>query len=162
MLVGFSVAEIDGRVQFQLHGEDTAQRLVTFAQRNHVSAALMGRLYYREELGFRAESDADLAIEAYCRGIVERLEGDFCLVIWDSEKKRLFAARDPLGGFPLYWATHAGKVAVSTAIDPLLAGLPKRELSMSYLAGPGGRSWQSRKMPVKTASTGIHRVVPGP
>jgi asparagine synthase (glutamine-hydrolysing) len=115
-----------------------------------MQAVLLGRLYYRDDLraglagstgsprrGADADNDAALALAVYRhRGIagLERLEGDFALVVWDAPQRRLVGMRDPLGGYPLFWAVQQGTIALSTRMGPLLDLLPSRALDRDYLA----------------------------
>src|ERR1051325_5555791 len=120
MQVGFSIVSRREHVEFHTFAPPGAGRcpLVTVAQENGLVVALMGRLYYRTDLlaGIDAQppaaddlSDADLALAAYrAQGLagLERLEGDFALVVWDAAQGRLLACRDPMGGYPLFWVEH--------------------------------------------------------
>jgi len=120
--------------------------LVGFAQRDGCCLVLMGRLYYRDELreGLPARrgpadagGDADLALAAYLdRGVagIERLEGDYSLVLWDGRERLLLGSRDPMGGFPLFWLRTGGRVALGTGLRPLVDRLPARRLNLDYLA----------------------------
>jgi len=100
MTVGFTIFARHGDVEFRLrnHGHKDRPALVTQAAIAGVRIALMGRLYYRADLragldvaapesgGGAEDSDAALALAVYRqRGLegLERLEGDFALVIWD-------------------------------------------------------------------------------
>jgi len=73
-------------------------------------------------------NDAALALTGYRhlgRASLERLEGDFALVIWDAETTELIGLRDPLGGYPLFWTQHESTFALSTSLRPLCAMLPQ-------------------------------------
>lgn len=68
-------------------------------------------------------SDARLILTAYRRwgeACVERLLGDFAFVIWESRKRRVFAARDVMGMRPLYYCRTSGNLYFSTEIEQLL------------------------------------------
>jgi asparagine synthase (glutamine-hydrolysing) len=148
MHMGFTAIWRHDQVEFRRYGPCPADRpaLVTWAREGEQSAILMGRLYYCAELLAHlpekplqpeAWRDVDLALAAYrCWGAagIERLEGDFALVIWDARRNRLLGARDPLGGYPLFWIAHGGTFALSTGVAPLLELLPSRSLSLDYLA----------------------------
>ncbi|MFH0410946.1 asparagine synthase (glutamine-hydrolyzing) [Corynebacterium sp. L4756] len=76
----------------------------------------------REELQgygytFNTEGDGEPIVVGYHhwgRDVVEHLRGMFGIVIWDTEKKVMFAARDQFGIKPLYYATtDAGTVFAS-------------------------------------------------
>jgi asparagine synthase (glutamine-hydrolysing) len=134
----------------------------------------MGRLYYRDELrallreqeAGDATNDAALVLTAYAKlGVraFERLEGDFCLVLWDPRERILFAARDLLGGFPLFWTKHAGQFILGTGILELLGrGAPPRlnsDFVADYLMRPISAI---QEMPANECIyQGVHRVVPG-
>ena len=92
---------------------------VTSAQALGLSVVFMGRLYYRGDWLPRLvdrlpaslidqcqTNDAAPALAAYgllgLEGIA-RLEGDFALAIWDSSAGCLIEARDPMGGYPLFF-----------------------------------------------------------
>jgi asparagine synthase (glutamine-hydrolysing) len=89
-----------------------------------------GVLYNREEiapaLGINAAglSDARLLLAAYERWgaeLTRHIKGVFALVIWDGMQRRLLAIRDPLGAFPLFYATgRRGTLLVSTSLDALV------------------------------------------
>jgi asparagine synthase (glutamine-hydrolysing) len=151
MTVGFAVFARDGAAELQLrdHGHADRPPLVTQATLPDLRAVLMGRLYYRADLRARlglvavgphnpaGDNDAALALAVYRQhGLdgLERLEGDFALVIWDAGERRLVAMRDPMGGYPIFYAVHRDGIAVSTHIAPLLDLLPSRTLNHEYLA----------------------------
>src|SRR5439155_21349738 len=70
---------------------------------NH--AALRRELEGRGHV-FRTRSDTEAILHAYEEYGVEcvhRLRGMFAFAIWDSQRQRLFLARDPAGIKPLYW-----------------------------------------------------------
>jgi len=120
--------------------------LVGFARRGGCCLVLMGRIYYRDELReglpvaprrTGSGADADLALAAYlAKGVegIERLEGDYALVLWDGRKQLLVGSRDPMGGFPLFWIRTGGRVMLGTGIRPLVDRLPARRLNHRYLA----------------------------
>ncbi len=151
MTVGFTVFAGHGEAAFHLrdHGHKGRPPLVTQAAIPGVRAVLMGRLYYRADLRVgldlagaglcnpTAENDAALALAVYRqRGLegLERLEGDFALVIWDASERRLVAMRDPMGGYPIFYTVHREGVAASTHVGPVLDLLPSRTLNQEYLA----------------------------
>jgi len=151
MTVGFTVFAGDGEAELRLHdhGYEDRPALVTEASVPGIRAVLMGRLYYRSDvrarLGLAAgrpgdpagDNDAALALAAYReRGLegLERLEGDFALVVWDADERRLVAMRDPMGSYPIFYTVHREGVAASTHIGPLLDLLPSRTLNREYLA----------------------------
>jgi asparagine synthase (glutamine-hydrolysing) len=69
-------------------------------------------------------SDTGLALlcwERWEERALDRLVGDFALVIWDERLRRLSLARDPLGQRPLHYAVTPGFVAVSSMPKGVLA-----------------------------------------
>jgi asparagine synthase (glutamine-hydrolysing) len=147
MSPGFSVLCRDGGVEFRLPAcrHDGHPPLVSFHREGELAAALLGRLYYRQDLLARVgpaavpanAGDAALALAAY-RQLGEEglaaLEGDFAAVVWDGRQDRLLGARDPLGGYPLYWTHHGDTLALGTAARPLADLLPRRSLDPEYAA----------------------------
>src|SRR5271155_4755141 len=112
MYVGFMVIAQGEQVEFQVFGADRPGRppMVRCAADMDCQAVLMGRLSYRRDLTARLPEadheqesldDAALALAAYRHlGLdgIERLEGDFALVIWDGNRRRLVASREAMGG----------------------------------------------------------------
>jgi asparagine synthase (glutamine-hydrolysing) len=94
-----------------------------------------GRLDNRAELirqlGFRHEpdsiTDGQLIIAAYRRwgeDCVDQLAGDWAIVIWDAERRRLFAAKDPIGWRQLFFASTADWLIIGSEPQQVLQGLP--------------------------------------
>lgn len=79
----------------------------------------------RGGVAFQTRSDTETLLLAYRQwgdAAVERLNGQFALVIWDDHQRRLFAARDRLGEKPLYFAqTPQGELLIASEIKALLA-----------------------------------------
>src|SRR5262245_48363682 len=180
MTVGFTVFARHGDAEFHLrdHGHKNRPPLVTQATIPGMRAVLMGRLYYRADLCARlgqaaselrnpAEgSDAALALALYRQcGLegLERLEGDFALLIWDAAEQRLIGMRDPMGGYPIFHTVRQGTVAASTHMGALLDSLTSRTLNQEYLAdylmSPGFAPQGSADG--RTVYQGIQRVLPG-
>jgi asparagine synthase (glutamine-hydrolysing) len=66
---------------------------------------------------------------------VEHLQGDYAFVLWDSERKRLFAARCPLGLRPLVYHVNAQRFLCASTphqllVDPSIA----RDLDATWIA----------------------------
>jgi asparagine synthase (glutamine-hydrolysing) len=56
---------------------------------------------------FRSRSDTEVLVHGYEQwgeGLLDRIDGMFAFAIWDTRKRRLFAARDRMGKKPFYWA----------------------------------------------------------
>jgi asparagine synthase (glutamine-hydrolysing) len=116
MREGFGITCSEQYVECHFLGEPggALPPLVKCFQTTKYWVILLGRLYYRRELflGIGAPetaNDAELAVAVYRRwgqSGLTRLEGDYVLAIWDVERRSLIGARDPLGGYPLYWAEY--------------------------------------------------------
>jgi len=89
-----------------------------------------GVLYNRVELAERladlrvdVSGDADLILRAYLRwgeDVLPLLKGVFALCIWDSKRDLLLCARDPVGVYPLFYATDGHDLLLSTSIEALV------------------------------------------
>lgn len=77
-------------------------------------------------------TDAELILACYRRWderCADRLIGDFAFAIWDARRRRLLAARDPLGMRGLAYRVEPGRrVLVATEVKQILAapGVPER------------------------------------
>ncbi len=74
---------------------------------------------------FRSDSDTEVMLQLYEeRGpaMVEALRGMFAFGLWDSRKRRLLLARDPLGIKPLYYADDGWTLRFASQAKALLAG----------------------------------------
>jgi asparagine synthase (glutamine-hydrolysing) len=64
--------------------------------------------------------DVELILHAYHtwgRGCVDKLVGDFVFAIWDSERERLFCARDHFGVKPLFYAEVGNAFVFGNALN---------------------------------------------
>src|SRR5262249_39934367 len=185
MNVGFTVVARQAEAEFRVrdHGHQDRPPLVTQAAAVGVRAVLMGRLYYRTELrgaldkvanlaalksgDCNSECDAALALALYRqRGLegLEQLEGDFALLVFDEGARRLVAMRDPMGGYPIFFAVGRNNaVSAGTHMEPLLDAQTARTLNQEYLAdylvSPGVPLEETPD--ACTAYQGIQRVLPG-
>jgi asparagine synthase (glutamine-hydrolysing) len=66
---------------------------------------------YENSHQFKSHSDCEVLVPMYKELGIERLcqqlDAEFALVIWDQEKKKLLAGRDPIGIRPLFWGKTA-------------------------------------------------------
>lgn len=141
MFVGFTVVVEGPSVRLEV----VPTPLVSVARSGPLAAVVMGRLYYRSDALARlpaadrdpAATPADLALATYrrlgARG-VERLEGDFAVVVWDGTARTLLGLRDPFGGYPLHWAAGGGRFAVGTGMGRLRQLFRLADLDREYLA----------------------------
>ena len=112
---------------------------------------------------FRTNCDTEVLLAALALdgpACLARLRGMFAFALWDEREQKLFAARDPLGIKPLYYARlRAGGVAFASELNALLAsGQVPREIDpvavSEYLA------WLSVPAP-RTIYRGIANLPPG-
>jgi asparagine synthase (glutamine-hydrolysing) len=132
-----------------------------------LTAIFDGVLYERAELASQlgadtSASDAELALRAWRRwddGALDRIKGLFAFVIADSATRRVLAARDPLGIYPLFYAESAGLFLASTSIE-LLIRHPSvsRAVNRPALAGLLCHHWPDGE---ETFFAGVRRVPAG-
>jgi asparagine synthase (glutamine-hydrolysing) len=102
---------------------------------------LFNYLELRDELkttgrAFVTRSDTEVVLAAYeiwGDSCVERFNGQFAFVLWDRERRRLFAARDRFGVKPLYWYQRGDVFAAASEVKALLAH-PNIRAAVSYPA----------------------------
>jgi len=92
-----------------------------------------GEIYNYIELGeelkalghyFVSRSDTEVLLHAWAewgKDCLPRLNGIFAFLMWDEERRTLFAARDRLGVKPLYYFWDQKEAALASEIKPLLA-----------------------------------------
>ncbi len=86
----------------------------------------------REELiarghKFRTRSDTEVIVHAYEEwggDAFRRLNGQWAVGLWDSERAELVLARDPFGVRPLYVARHANRVVFASEVKAIFAADP--------------------------------------
>lgn len=114
-----------------------------------------GELYNTDELRrelrragqtFETRSDTEVVLRsfiAYGEKCVEKFNGIFAFAVWDAAKERLFAARDPIGVKPFFYAVKNGNFIFGSEIKAILAGgeiAPEADLQSVaeiMLLGPG-------------------------
>jgi asparagine synthase (glutamine-hydrolysing) len=139
----------DGSIRLVYNGEIYNQR------------ALRERLAERGHL-FRTQCDTETIVHAYeefGRDCVNHLRGMFAFALWDTRRRRLFAARDRLGIKPFYYRRTPERFLFGSEIKVILAhpGLKpefnpdilSEYLAFGYLSGP------------ETFYQGVHKLMPG-
>lgn len=121
------------------------------------------RASLQHEWAFRTHCDTEVLLAAFVHhgpACLPRLRGMFAFAVWDAEKQTLFAARDPLGIKPLYYAHGVDRsLSFASELNALLAGgLVGREIDPvsvgEYLA------WFSVPAP-RTLYRDIANLLPG-
>ena len=79
-----------------------------------------------ERSGHRFNSSCDTEVlihgwEEWGRDLVNKLNGHFAFIIWDSRKKQLFLVRDRFGAKPLYYANLGGLWLFASEIKGITA-----------------------------------------
>ena len=118
-----------------------------------VRCALDGHVYnlgaVAADAGLRVEGSDEAVLEAlHARlgdGLFERLRGDFVLVLWSSDGRRVLLVRDQLGGRPLVVSATRSRTLFASESRELLEMLPARPapdpVSMAHwlaISGPPG------------------------
>ena len=128
----------DGAVALGVRSTSVPDSSLRMHQESGVAVAAAARLDDREGLcdllNIRhAErpglADADLVLRAYMRWgrlCPERLLGDFAFAVWDSRRRTLFCARDPIGVRPFYYARMPTVFVFGGTVDAVVAapGVP--------------------------------------
>ena len=111
---------------------------------------------------FKTRSDTEVILHGYEEwgtDCVSRFNGMFAFAIWDSNRQRLFIARDHLGIKPLYYTQIGGRLLFASEIKALLQD-PQcpRAVNLSAL----GQLFTLRFVPSpNTLFEGIHKLPPG-
>jgi asparagine synthase (glutamine-hydrolysing) len=90
---------------------------------------------------FTTASDTEVVVHAYEEygtAFVRKLNGMFALAVFDSVRRRLVLARDPLGIKPLFYSITQDGLFFASEIKAVLAGsrcapVPRRESIVEYL-----------------------------
>jgi asparagine synthase (glutamine-hydrolysing) len=68
--------------------------------------------------------DSEIALHLYAVNgpkALATLRGEFAFIIWDDQRRELFAARDRFGVKPLFYAEHQGRLYLASEVKALLA-----------------------------------------
>jgi asparagine synthase (glutamine-hydrolysing) len=83
---------------------------------------------------FKTESDTEVLLLGYKEWnntILDKINGMFAFTIYDSQKNKLFCARDRLGVKPFYYSWNDGKIEICSQIKPLLKDKALNEEAVS-------------------------------
>jgi asparagine synthase (glutamine-hydrolysing) len=134
-----------------------------------VQVAVTGEFYGHREIaaGLRARgrhlttrSDSEIAGHLYVlqgARALDRLRGEFAVVIWDEARGELFAARDRFGIKPLYYAERAGTLLIASEIKALLAAGVAARWDLEAMAD----HLQIALPPGRSLFAGVHQLPPG-
>ncbi len=102
----------------------------------------------------------EAAYRAWGTELVRHLNGDYAFALWDRRRRRLFAARDPIGGRPLFVTRIGQGVALSSSCRTLaeLRGTAAALNLANLGALVGGLGWSHGS---DTAYEGIDVLLPG-
>lgn len=130
-----------------------------------------GELYnYRElraELAragypFKTHSDTEVIVAAYAQwgdACLDRFRGMYAFVIWDTETRTLFAARDVFGEKPLYYAVVGGTLLLASELKAIMATeMVASEVSPAAVDGYLALGYVP---PDRTIYRGVHTLPPG-
>lgn len=82
-----------------------------------------------EGLRFRGSSDTEVILRGFQKwgdNLPEKLQGMFAFAIWDTQKSRLFAARDRYGKKPFFYTRENNTLYFASELEALLAGLRQK------------------------------------
>jgi asparagine synthase (glutamine-hydrolysing) len=120
---------------------------------------LFAKLSVPSEILKGADS-AELVLHAYAKwgeACVEHLLGDFSFVIWDAERRKVFAARDHLGVKPLFYAQVRQCLILSNTLD-CVRQVPIVPNELNEYAIGDFLIFGENKNPSATFFTAIHRL----
>jgi len=115
-----------------------------------------------EQAGHRLKtrSDSEIALHLYedlGAHCLNRLRGEFAIVLWDGVNRTLFAARDRFGIKPLFYAFHEGALYFASEVKALFAaGVPARWNGESIYDAVDFGGHQTR-----TLFDGVFQIPPG-
>ncbi len=107
------------------------------------NGAIYNHLELRPELestgwAFRTRCDTEVllaALATWGAKALPRLRGMFAFALWDGFENSLFAARDPFGIKPLYFAISEGRLVLASEVTALLrSGACTEDLDISSVA----------------------------
>ena len=141
-----------------------------YNENNDMVITFNGEIYNYQEIRedlikkghvFRNNADTEVLIhgyEEYGKDLLNKLRGMFAFVIWDSNKKELFGARDFFGIKPFYYTNVGGNLVFGSEIKSILEypGI-KREVNKDALENY--LSFQYSVLP-ETFFKGIFKLMP--
>jgi len=118
-----SIIDLSERAAQPMHSVDGRYTIVFNGEIYNYQ--LLRRDLLRDGMSFQSESDTEVLLGLYAKygeAMLALLRGMFAFAIWDGESKHLFAARDPYGIKPLYYADDGASLRLASQVKGLLAG----------------------------------------
>lgn len=179
MRTGFDIELHDGEAIGRLYSarrEGSPRGLLTSQAVDPASGRmclLAGQLHYKEDLvrddpalaGPARAGDAALALAVLdargARGLA-RLEGEFSLVASDPAEQCLYALRDPIGSWPLYWGRGADRLLAGTSLLDLARRVGGARVNLEHLGAFVMWPYATAELPREdTMLEPLRRVPPG-
>ena len=111
-----------------------------------------------EKYEFKSGSDCEIILPLYREyglKMFEKLDAEFAMIIYDSEKDAFIAARDPIGIRPLYYGYHDGGIVFASEAKNLVG------LCDEILPFPPGHYWADGEFVRYADLTTVERYVSG-
>ena len=109
----------------------------------------------------RDRSDAELVLRAYetwGEGLVDHLDGEFAVVIWDARQRRAVCVSDHIGLRPLHYAWDGTTLVVASDLQAVVTALEgKVTPNMGFIAELASAAWLSND---QTVFSEIARIEP--
>lgn len=113
---------------------------------------------------FRSRTDSEVLLhgwEEWGEGVLQRVRGMFAFAIWDSRRRLLVLARDPMGIKPLYlWWSASGRLAFASELKAFL-GLAGFEARPDLTALSQYLEFSFISDPDRTSLEGVRKLRPG-
>lgn len=112
----------------------------------------------RKNYTFRSDSDCEVLLplyEKYGADMFKKLDAEFALVIYDGKKKKLLAARDPIGIRPLFYGYRNGGILFASEAKNLVG------LCDKVIPFPPGYYYDGEKFVRYADITAVNEIVTG-
>lgn len=137
------------------------------APSNNVTIAFNGEIWNVDDLrsslgiGTRTLDEIELLRELYVRlgvEMFERIDGMFAVVIIDSKKRRLIAARDHAGIKPLFYGLAEGVLRLGSSLEALVALGTAPEMNSDFVLNMSRFGFSGYE---DSFLSGVHQTPPG-
>ncbi|KAJ7167149.1 putative asparagine synthase [Mycena crocata] len=132
-----------------------------------IQCVVTGEIYDHEKIRaeleaqgatFKTKSDSEIVIQLYklqSFNALSSLRGEFAFVLYDANRRLLFAARDRLGVKPLSYTMSAGRLLIASEIKAFLALGWKSEWDIDSIVNNGYFADD------RTVFKGVQKLMPG-